>query len=69
VHEYEHRAGQGVTVFLGTGHSEYHYVMNSGPFKDVAPRTVAAEAIAWLGRYLDEIDKAGPTASSASTPD
>jgi len=60
---YETSAGQGVTIKLGTpGGSEppetdYHYVINAGPFKGRDQREVLQEAINWWDNYLNNIDK------------
>lgn len=51
--EYEHRAGQSATVGA-TRSTSYH--MNEGPFSGQDPRDVAAEAIAWIGKLLDDLD-------------
>ena len=54
--EYEHRAGQSATVFVGTGTSRTTYHMNAGPFEGRDPRAVAARAIGWLAQLLDDLD-------------
>ncbi len=54
--EYQHRAGQSATVFVGTGRSETTYHMNAGPFEGRDPRAVAADAIGWLTQLLDDLD-------------
>jgi hypothetical protein len=58
VHEYQYLAGQNATVLLGEKRTEITYSMNDGPFKGQDPRAVAAEAMEWLERYLDDIDLA-----------
>jgi hypothetical protein len=62
--EYEHRAGQSVTVHLGAGRSQTSYHMNSGPFEGRDPRDVATEALDWLTRLVDELE-----AVASSDPD
>ena len=54
--EYEHRAGQSATVFVGIGTSRTTYHMNAGPFEGRDPRAVAADAIGWLAQLLDDLD-------------
>lgn len=54
--EYEHRAGQSATVFVGTGTAETTDHMSSGPFEGRDPRAVAAEAIGGLTRLPDDLD-------------
>jgi hypothetical protein len=59
IHEYEVRAGQGVTVHLGQNKAiEYHYLINDGQFQDCDQRDVLNEAINWWEEYLDGIDTA-----------
>jgi hypothetical protein len=58
VHEYEVRAGQGVTVHLGQNKPhDYHYLINAGHFKGHDQREVLREAVNWWDSYLDNIDK------------
>ena len=58
IHEYEVRAGQGVTVHLAQNKPhDYHYLINSGPFKGRDQREVLKEAVNWWESYLDGIDK------------
>lgn len=59
--EYRYRVGQGVNIYSrgsGSPDVEIIYEMTDGPFLGQDPRQVAAEAIAWLERYLDEVDQA-----------
>jgi len=46
------------------GYVEVSRRMNGGPFDGQDPRAVALMAVAWLERWLDEIDAAAATAES-----
>ncbi len=54
--EYQHRAGQSATVFVGVGSTATTYHMNSGPFIGEDPRQMAGEALDWLSAVLDDIE-------------
>jgi hypothetical protein len=58
IHQYEVGAGQGVTIHLDHKPTEYHYLINTGPFAGRDQRVILKEAIAWWESYLDRIDQA-----------
>jgi hypothetical protein len=53
--EYTIRAGQGVTIHVGS-HTEWSYTIRGGPFDGRDQREVVEEAIAWWKQYLDRVD-------------
>ncbi len=56
--EYRPKAGQGVTIHVGSTPVEYAYAMNDGTYKGRDPRDVVREAIDWWDDYLRDIEKA-----------
>lgn len=57
VKEYEIRAGQNDTVYLGQNKlADYQYRINAGPFNGRDQRDVLKEAIEWWESYLSDID-------------